>query len=168
MAAHYRDREMPVLDWLDTHSGSVAAASTIVLVAVTAYYAWTTRALVRETHTNLQAAARATLQERLDRISMLCIEQPSLFALLDDESATGDEQDARFHLANMFLGILEEAHMQYRIEHSMSEDDWNAWAATADTFLPKAYIVRYWQRVFRTFEPGFQEFVNERLRAAGG
>jgi hypothetical protein len=155
-----------VLDWLDAHSGSVAALSTAVLVAITAYYAWTTRALVRETHTTVQAAARSTLQERMDRISEICIREPGLFPLLDDPDATGDEQDARFHLANMFLSLLEEAHIQFQIERSMSADDWSAWVATADVFLPKPYVMRYWQRVAPTFEPGFQRFVDERLRAA--
>ena len=154
-----------MLEWLDAHAGSAGAVSTIVLVVVTAYYAWTTRALVRETHTTLQGAARATLQERMDRISAICIQQPELFPLLDDEAATGQEQDGRFHIANMFLGVLEEAHMQYRLERSMSAEDWSAWVATADTFLPKPFIVRYWQRVAPTFEPGFQRFVNERIRA---
>jgi hypothetical protein len=156
-----------VLDWLDLHSGSVVGISTIVLVAVTAYYAWTTRALVRETRTTLQGASRATLQERMDRISVICIQDPSLFIRLDDEAATGDEQDGRFHIANMFLGVLEEAHMQHSLERSMTDDDWSAWVATADVFLPKPYIVRYWERVAPTFEPGFQRFVNERLRALG-
>lgn len=155
-----------MLDWIDTHSATVAAASTVVLVAITAYYAWATRALVRETHVSLQAAARATLQQRLDRISELCIREPGLFSLLDDEAATGEEQDGRFHIANMFLGVLEEAHMQYRMEGSMGPDDWSAWVATADTFLPRPYIVRYWRRVSRTFEPNFQRFVNERIEAA--
>jgi hypothetical protein len=154
-----------MLDWLDTHSGSVIAAATLVLVGVTTYYAWATRALVRETHTTLQAAARATLQQRMDRISEICIRHPTLFSLLDDTSATGEEQDGRFHIANMFLGMLEEAHMQYRIERSMSAADWSAWEATADLFLPKHFIVRYWQRASQTFEPGFQRFVNERLSA---
>jgi hypothetical protein len=156
-----------VLDWLDTHSGSVLAAANFVLVVVTTYYAWATRALVRETHSSLQAAARATLQERMDRISKICINEPNLFALLDDVTATGEEQDGRFHIANMFLGVLEEAHMQYRLERSMSADDWSAWEATADAFLPKHFIVRYWKRVARTFEPGFQRFIDERIRAAG-
>jgi hypothetical protein len=155
-----------VLEWLDSHSGSVGAITTIILVLVTAYYAWTTRALVRETHTTLQGAARATLQERMDRISAICIEHPSLFASLDDDTATGGEQDRRFHIANMFLGVLEEAHMQYRFEHAMSADDWSAWVATADTFLVKPFIRRYWRRVARTFEPAFQRFVEERLRRA--
>jgi len=155
-----------VLDWIDTHSAAVAAASTVVLVAITAYYAWATRALVQETHFSLQAAARATLQQRLDRISEICIHEPGLFTLLDDENATGEEKDGRFHIANMFLGVLEEAHMQYRTERSMSPEDWGAWVATADTFLPRPYIVRYWRRVARTFEPNFQRFVNERLEAA--
>jgi hypothetical protein len=153
-----------VLDWLDTHSGSVVAAATFVLVVVTAYYAWTTRALVRETHTTLQAGARATLQARMDRISEICIRDPNLFSLLDDETATGEEQDGRFHIANMFLGVLEEAHMQHALEQSMSDDDWSAWEATAQIFLPKPYVVRYWRRVARTFEPGFQRFVNELIR----
>jgi hypothetical protein len=156
-----------VLDWLDSHSGSVVAVSTFVLVAVTAFYAWTTRALVRETHTTLQAGARATLQARLDRISEICIREPNLFSLLDDQTATGEEQDGRFHIANMFLGVLEEAHMQYQLERSMSADDWSAWEATADIFLPKHYISRYWLRASRTFEPGFRRFVDERMRAAG-
>ena len=154
-----------MLDWLDTHSGSVVAGATLILVIVTAYYAWTTRALVRETHTTLQAGARATLQARMDRISEICIREPNLFALLDDETATGEEQDARFHIANMFLGVLEEAHMQYRLERTMSAEDWSAWEATADLFLYKHFIKVYWQRVSRTFEPGFQSFVNERLAA---
>jgi hypothetical protein len=102
----------------------------------------------------------------MDGISTICIQQPNLFPLLDDDTATGEEQDGRFHIANMFLGVLEEAHMQYRIERSMSAEDWSAWVATADTFLPKRFIVRYWQRVAPTFEPGFQRFVNERVRAA--
>jgi len=93
-----------LLDWVDAHSAAVAAASTVVLVAITAYYAWATRALVRETHVALQAAERATLQGRLDRISEICIHEPGLFALLEDETATGEEQDGRFHIANMFLG----------------------------------------------------------------
>ena len=155
-----------MLEWLDAHAGSMGAVSTIVLVAVTAYYAWTTRALVRETRTTMRAAARATLQERMDRISAMCIQQPSLFPLLDDEAATGDEQDGRFFLANMFLGVLEEAHMQYELERSMTDEDWTAWVATADAFLPRPFVARYWQRVSATFEPGFQRFVNERIRAA--
>jgi hypothetical protein len=162
-----RARLAVVLDWLDIHSGSVVGIATLVLVAVTAYYAWTTRALVRESHTSLQAAARATLQGRLDRISEICIREPGLFAMLDDGSATGDEQDARFHIANMFLGVLEEAHMQYRIEKTMSAEDWSAWEATADVFLPRRYVARYWRRVAPTFEPGFRQFVEGRLRLAG-
>src|SRR5919199_4434468 len=149
------------------HAGSVGAVTTMILVLVTAYYAWTTRALVRETHTTLQGSARATLQERMDRISTICIQHPTLFAGLDDETATGHEQDGRFHIANMFLGVLEEAHMQYRTERTMSAEDWSAWEATADVFLPRPYVVRYWQRVAQTFEPSFQRFVNDRLRAAG-
>jgi hypothetical protein len=155
-----------VLDWLDAHGGSVGALSTIVLVLVTAYYAWTTRALVRETRTTVQGQARATLQERMDRISEICIHNPDLFPLLNDDSATGDEQDARFHLANMFLGVLEEAHIQYQMERSMSAEDWSAWVATADVFLPRPYVARYWRRVAPTFEPAFQRFVNERLQLA--
>jgi hypothetical protein len=166
MGGDYRQKEKTVLDWLDTHSGSVLAATTLILVFVTAYYAWTTRALVRETHITLQAAARATLQARMDRISEICIREPNLFPLLDDETATGEEQDGRFHIANMFLGVLEEAHMQHALERSMSDDDWSAWRATAELFLPKHYIVRYWLRVARTFEPGFQRFVDEVIRTA--
>jgi hypothetical protein len=156
-----------VLDWLDSHSGTVLAAANLILVGVTTYYAWATRALVRETHTTLQAGARATLQARMDRISEICIREPTLFALLDDTTSTGEEQDARFHIANMFLGVLEEAHMQYRIEKSMSAEDWSAWEATADAFLPKHYVAHYWQRVAQTFEPGFQRFVNDRIGAVG-
>jgi hypothetical protein len=160
--------EPHVLEWLDGHAELILALSTFVLVVVTGWLSWTTRSLVRETHNTLQGAARATLQSRLDRISEICIREPTLFPLLGDESATGDEQDGRFHIANMFLGVLEEAHMQYRLERTMSAEDWSAWIATADTFLPKPFIVRYWQRVAQTFEPNFQAFVNERLRATGG
>jgi hypothetical protein len=156
-----------MLDWLDTHSGSVVALATFVLVVVTAYYAWTSRALVRETHITLQAASRATLQTRMDRISEICIREPTLFTLLEDPTATGEEQDGRFHIANMFLGVLEEAHLQYSLERSMTAEDWSAWQATAEIFLPKAFIARYWQRVGQTFEPSFRRFVDERIRASG-
>jgi hypothetical protein len=153
-----------VLEWLELHADLVLALSTFVLFAATAYLAWTTRELVRESHFSLRAAARATLQARMERISEICIREPSLFSLLDDSSATGDEQDGRFHLANMFLGVLEEAHTQYRLEHSMSAEDWGAWEATADVFLPKHYIKRYWLRAAPTFEPGFRRFVDQRIR----
>jgi hypothetical protein len=155
-----------VLEWFDAHDGTVVALATLVLVIVTGWGAWTTRALVRESHTTLQAAARATLQARMDRISEICIREPNLFSLLDDQTATGDEEDGRFHLANMFLGVLEEAHTQHAIERTMSEDDWSAWVATAEVFLPRQYVMRYWERVARTFEPAFQRFVNEQIAAA--
>jgi hypothetical protein len=152
------------MDWLDSHSGSVQAIATLVLVALTAFYAWATRALVRETRTTLQAAARATLQARMDRLSEIMIGDPHLFDLLDDATATGTEQDARFHIANMFLSILEEAHTQYAIERSMPEDDWRAWAATADQLLKRRYMGGYWRVVHGTYEPSFQRFVDGRLQ----
>jgi hypothetical protein len=155
-----------VLEWFDTHDGSVLAVATLVLVIVTGWLAWTTRALVRESHTTLQAAARATLQARMDRISEICIREPNLFPLLNETTATGEEEDGRFHLANMFLGVLEEAHTQHAIERSMSDEDWSAWVATAVVFLPRFYVMRYWERVARTFEPAFQRFVNEQIAAA--
>ena len=37
------------MEWLDTHAGSVQAIATLVLVGLTGYYAWASRALVRET-----------------------------------------------------------------------------------------------------------------------
>ncbi len=152
-----------MLDWLDAHSGSVLGVATLVLVFVTAYYAWTTRALVRENHITLQAAARATLQARMDRISEIFIHEPTLFAMLDDGSATGEEEDGRFHVSNMLLGVFEEAYIQYALERTMSAADWSAWEATADVVLPKHYIARYWGRIARTFEPSFQRFVNARV-----
>jgi hypothetical protein len=154
------------MDWLDSHSGSVQAMATLVLVALTGYYAWASQALVRETHTTLQATARATLQARLDRLSVVFIQDPQLFEILDDPNCTGEEMDARFHIANIFLGVLEEAHLQYTLEHSMSADDWGAWQATADSFLQRRYFAGYWRRVHPTYEPSFQRFIEGRLRAA--
>jgi hypothetical protein len=154
-----------LLEWFESHDGTVLAVATLVLVIVTGWLAWTTRALAHESHTTLLAAARATLQARMDRISEICINQPTLFSLLDDTTSTGEEEDARFHLANMFLGVLEEAHTQHAIERSMSDEDWSAWVATAEVFLPRRFVVLYWQRVHRTFEPGFQRFVSEQIAA---
>jgi hypothetical protein len=149
------------MDWLDSHSGSVQAIATLVLVALTGYYAWVTRGLVRETRTIMLASARATLQARMDRMSELMIANPGLFQSLDDVG--GDEYDGRFFFANMFLGILEEAHTQWAVERSMPEDDWSAWAATADTFLRRPFFSGYWRRVHLTYEPSFQRFVDRRL-----
>ncbi len=154
------------MDWLDLHSGSVQAIATLVLVILTGYYAWTSRSLVSENQRTLGATARPTPQARLDRLSEIAISNPGLFSLLDDDTVTGDEQDARFFMTNMFLGILEEAHMQFRQDRSMTADDWSAWVATADTFLPRPYVVRYWERARRTYEPNFQRFVDERVAAS--
>jgi hypothetical protein len=156
-----------IIEWLDAHSGAVQAIATIVLVAITAYYAWNSRSLVAQTRATLQATARSTLQSRLDRISEVFIREPGLFARLDDPDATGEEEDTRFHVCSMFLGVLEEAYQQFSDEHSMTRDDWSAWQATADSFLPKTYVVGYWRRVQHTFEPNFRRFVNQRLAGAG-
>jgi hypothetical protein len=45
----------------------------LVLVGLTAYYAWASRALVRETRAALGSPVRATLQARMDKISELLI-----------------------------------------------------------------------------------------------
>jgi hypothetical protein len=152
------------MEWLDAHAGSVQAVATLVLVGITAYYAYASRAQVREARMMLQATARATLQNRMNRLSEIMIEQPNLFDLLDDPTATGAEQDARFHLANMFLSILEEAHTQWHLERSMPEDDWRAWVATADLLLNRRFMHGYWDRARDTYEPSFQRFVDERFR----
>ena len=151
------------MDWLDSHSGSVLAIATFVLVAITGYYAWVTRGLVRETRTIMLASARATLQSRMDRMSEMLISNPALFQSLDEPATDQVEYDARFHLANMFLSILEEAHTQYAVERSMPAEDWSAWAATAEAFLQRAYFAPYWQRVHETYEPSFQRFIDRRL-----
>jgi hypothetical protein len=151
------------MDWLDVHAGSVQAIATLVLVTLTAYYAWTTRALAQETRRTVQTAARATLQERMDRISEIFIREPELFTALDDPDSTGRENDARFFIANMFLGVLEEAFMQYALDHTMTADDWGAWAATADSFVHRPYVKRYWQRVGQTYEPSFQRWLDARI-----
>src|SRR5437870_5561930 len=111
------------MEWLDTHAGSVQAIATLVLVALTGYYAWASRALVRETRTTLQASARATLQAHLDRVGEILIREPEVFRALDDPQSSGDEEDARFHVASMLLSIIEEAHTQWAIERSMPADD---------------------------------------------
>src|SRR5207253_11480361 len=107
------------------------------------------------------ASARATLQSRMDAMSSLMIEKPELFKSLDTDF-TG-EYDAPFHFANMFLSILEEAHTQWAVERSMPEDDWSAWAATADAILQRQYFSGYWAQVHGTYEPSFQRFVDRRL-----
>ena len=152
------------MDWLDSHAGSVQAIATLVLVALTGYYAWVTRGLVRETRTIMLASARATLQARMDRISEMMIGNPGLFESLDDADSSDTDYGKRFHFANMFLSILEEAHTQFAVERSMPADDWTAWAATADILLRRPYFAGYWRRVHTTYEPSFQRFVNDRLR----
>lgn len=155
-----------MMEWLDAHSGSMQAVATFVLVILTAYYAWASQTLVRETRVTLKASARATLQARLDRLSEIFIHDPALFAGLDDASAAGSETDPRFHICNMFLGILEEAFLQFTFERSMTSEDWSAWQATADTFIGRPYVVAYWQRVQRTYEPSFRKFVNNRVQSS--
>jgi len=76
------------MDWLDSHSGSVQAIATLVLVALTGYYAWVTRGLVRETRTIMLASARATLQARMDRSSEMMIGNLGLFESLDEAESS--------------------------------------------------------------------------------
>jgi hypothetical protein len=155
------------MDWLDAHAGGVQALATLVLVVLTGYYAWASRALVHETRATMKATARMTLQSRLDRITEILINDPTLFQTMDDETATGDEQDSRFHVANMFVSILEEAHTQCSDEHSMTAADWDAWVATCDYFMRRRYFAIYWRRVHPTYNAGFQRFVEQRLRSSG-
>jgi hypothetical protein len=155
------------MDWLDSHSGSAQAIATLVLVAITAYYAWVTRMLVRETRTTLLASARATLQSRMDHMSEMMIANPGLFQGLDEPAdVNGIQYDGRFHFANMFVSILEEAHTQYAVEHSMPDDDWSAWAATAEILLQRPYFSDYWRQVNSTYEPSFRRYVDRRLAVA--
>jgi hypothetical protein len=152
-----------MMDWLDAHSGSVQAMATLVLVLLTAYYAWASRALVRETHATLQATARMTLQGRLDRISELFLRDPELFDTLDHPEATGLEQDRRFHVANMLLAVLEEAYTQHEIDGAMSDEDWRAWVATLDTLMHRRYLNAYWQHAREHYSAPFRRFVDARL-----
>lgn len=153
------------MDWFDAHSGSVQAFATLVLVILTAYYAWASRALVRETHATLQATARMTLQSRLDRVSELMISQPGLFEALDAPDATGEERDARFHLANIIVATFEEAYAQHYFDSAMSDEDWRAWVATMDGLMSRRYLALYWQHVRGTFGESFKNFLDERLNS---
>src|SRR5437870_4764871 len=62
-----------LLTWLDDHSGSVSAITTIILAGITAWYALTTQRAFGLTETyvkhteGLLDAARAERQDRLDR-----------------------------------------------------------------------------------------------------
>ena len=154
---------MFLVEYLDAHAGGIQAVATLVLVVLTGYYAWASRALVRETRTTLRATARMTLQSRLDRISAILVRDPTLFKSLDDPAQVGEEQDARFHIVNMFLSVLEEAHTQYVEEKSMTAADWDAWVATCEVFLKRRYVASYWQQVHSTYNIAFQRFVNQRL-----
>jgi hypothetical protein len=152
--------------WLDTHAGSVQAIATLVLVLLTAYYAWTSRAIVRHTQTSLQATARTTLQGRLDRVSELLIEHPDLSAALDTVFEENQALDGRSHLANILWAVLEEAHTQYTIERSMPEEDWQAWVATVDQFLSRPYMASHWRHVSHLYGESFRQFVDSRLPAS--
>jgi hypothetical protein len=152
------------MEWLDAHAGSVQAVGTLVLVAITAYYAWVSRTLVRETRAALLASSRTTLQGRLDRISELFIQHPELLRGFDDPAATVDEHEARFHVANMFLAVFEEAHTQYSLEHAMPEEDWHAWQATIDRLFRRPYLRRVWEESGAMYSASFRRAMDERLQ----
>jgi hypothetical protein len=150
-----------MMDWLDAHAGSVQALATFALILLTAYYAWFTRALVRETHASLQATARLTLQGRLDRISELFLRDPELWDGLDRDD--GQQRDRRFHLANMLVAVLEEAYTQHEIDAAMSDEDWRAWVATLDALMQRRYLIGYWQQVREHYGESFRRFVDARV-----
>ncbi|HLY64938.1 MAG TPA: hypothetical protein VKU60_05340 [Chloroflexota bacterium] len=151
------------LEWLDAHAGSVQAFATLVLVIITAYYAWTSRAQVRATQATLQATARMTLQGRLDRVSELLLDHPELFRRLDDPEATGAEKDERFHLANILVGVLEEAYVQHHVEGSMPAEEWRAWEATLDGLMGRRYLAGYWRLSRGSFGESFTRYLDERI-----
>jgi hypothetical protein len=151
------------MEWLDVHAGSVQAFATLVLVIITAYYAWVSRAQVKEMRATLQSSARMTLQGRLDRVSELMLEHPDEFAGLDDPDATGNEQDGRFHLANILVAALEEAYIQHHIERSMPAEDWRAWDATIQSLMQRPYLARYWANVRGSFSASFARYLDERV-----
>jgi hypothetical protein len=157
-----------MMEWLDAHAGSVQALATFALIALTAYYAWFTRALVRETHATLQANARLTLQARLDRVSELFVREPDLFSSLDQPASSNldEEQDRRFHVANMLMAVLEEAYTQHEVDGAMSEDDWGAWQVTLDSMMGRRYMSAYWQYVRQHYGASFRDFVDRRLQSA--
>jgi hypothetical protein len=152
-----------MMEWLDAHAGSVQAVATFALIALTAYYAWFTRALVRETHATMQTTARMTLQGRLDRVSEIFLRDPELFNSLDQPDASGLEQDRRFHVANMLVAVLEEAYTQHEVDGAMSEDDWGAWVVTLDSMMQRRYMSAYWQQVRPHYGAAFRTFVDARL-----
>ena len=152
------------MEWLDAHAGSVQALATFVLVLLTAYYAWAARALVAETRAALLASARTTLQARLDRISELLIEHPDVSRGFDDPAATIDNQEARFHVANMMFAVFEEAHTQYLLEQAMPEEDWQAWQATVERMFNRPYLRQVWKHVGPMYSASFRRFMDEQLR----
>jgi hypothetical protein len=155
------------VDWLDAHSGSVQAFATLVLVVITAYYAWTSRVQAKAMQATMQAAARTTLQGRLDRVSELMLSNPDIFKRLDDPEATGEEKDDRFHLANILFGVLEEAYVQYHVERSMPDEDWRAWEATLDSLLRRRFLAAYWRASRGSFGESFARYLDGRLAALG-
>lgn len=139
------------------------AFATLVLVLITAYYAWTSRAQVKATQATLQATARMTLQSRLDRISELMLANPELFKRLDEPGTTGEERDERFHLANILFGIFEEAYLQRYVDRSMPAEDFRAWEATMDGLLSRRYLAGYWRRSVGGFNESFTRYLNARV-----
>ncbi|MBV9120939.1 MAG: hypothetical protein JOZ39_09540 [Chloroflexi bacterium] len=151
------------MEWLDLHAGSVQAFATLVLVVITAYYAWASRAMVREARANLQSTARLTLQDRLNRVSELFLEHPDLYASLCDPAATGKEHDQRFHIANLLVAVFEEAYVQHHLEHSMSREDWRAWRTTISGLMRLPYLMGYWEQVRHAYGASFANFVENEL-----
>jgi hypothetical protein len=156
------------MEWLDAHAGGIQALATLVLVVITAYYAWVTRLLVRETRATLLSSARLTLQGRMNRISELLLQNPDLSRSLDEPTTTVDVQEARFHVATMMLAIFEEAFTQHQIDHAMSDEDWRAWRTTIDLMFRRAYMRPLWEHSGPTYGASFRRFMDELLQQPPG
>src|SRR5207248_2406619 len=109
-------------------------------------------------------APRHARQARLDRIAELIIEHPDVSRGFDEPAGTSDDQDARFHIANMFFAVFEEAHTQYLLEQTMPEEDWRAWRATVDHLCRRPYLRGVWQRVSHMYSDSFRRFMDEQLQ----
>lgn len=97
-----------MIDWLNTNSGAVQALLVLVLVFVTAWYAWQTSEMAKATRVASEAAAEqakaSTNMAEEMRLQRLSTSQPTIIPIFGGAYHAGNQYNLRLLLRNIGNG----------------------------------------------------------------
>mgnify|MGYP005848479117 CR=1 FL=1 len=129
---------------------------------------------MRITAKSIEARTYSEIARRLDQINSILISSPQALAAFSklNEPYPGQNReyyseyysDARAHLMDMFLTILEQAYFSFYKYRFISSEGWNAWRRTAEKLLVMPYAAGHWNRVKDEYPESFREFIDDLIQ----